>query len=80
MKEERKEELLQLKGANMDIDLFLNDNISWEQDCCPWNKDENTTEHKCAIKDISICKYFRGVKHPDIVLCAYSKVSNKSNN
>lgn len=66
------EKIIELDGANMDIDLMTNPNgISWKQDKCPWNIAENTNEHKCAIKNISICKYFRGIKSKDFVLCAY---------
>lgn len=56
----------------MDIDLTTNtSDISWEQDECPWNKEENTKEHKCAVKNVSICKYFCGVERLDTVLCDY---------
>lgn len=68
-----KEKINELKGANMDIDLFPNPNVSWEMDKCPWNEDENNDKHKCAVKDVSLCKYFRGIKKPDVVLCAYTK-------
>ncbi len=62
----------QLGGANMDIDLTSNpSDIQWEQTMCPWNKEENTREHKCAVKNISICKYFCGIKYLDSVLCSY---------
>ena len=27
--------------------------------------------HKCAVKNISICKFFCGVKYLDSVLCSY---------
>jgi hypothetical protein len=64
-----------LKGANMDIDLTSSKNISWKQDQCPWNKAGNTNEHKCAVKNISICDYFCGIEPFDIVLCGYSKKS-----
>ena len=60
-----------LKGANMDIDLLPNPNITWEQNKCPWNDSENTNEHKCAVKNTSICKHFKGIKQPDIVICDY---------
>ncbi len=60
----------ELKGANMDIDL-VSDNLEWPQDKCPWNVSENTKEHKCAVKNISICKYFCGIKYLDTVLCSY---------
>ena len=73
----KEERVRELKGANMDIDLLPNQKITWEQDTCPWNEAENTKEHKCAVKDISICKHFRGIKKPDIVLCAYSHESKK---
>lgn len=69
-----KEKTRELRGANMDIDLVseLKD-IQWVQDKCPWNLAENTKEHKCAVKNISICKHFRGIKKPDKVICAYPK-------
>lgn len=61
-----------LSGANMDIDLTTPDNqIEWQQDACPWNQAENTVQHKCAVKNISICPYFRGIEYLDIILCSY---------
>ncbi len=60
----------ELQGANMDIDL-VSENVAWDQSNCPWNEADNTTEHKCAVKDISICKYFCGIKYLDSVLCSY---------
>lgn len=66
------EEIRRLKGANMDIDLATpRGEISWEQDVCPWNHIEHTAEHRCARKNVSICKYFRGVEYVDILLCSY---------
>lgn len=68
------EEIRELDGANMDIDLTTSPkDIVWKQDKCPWNVAENTSEHKCAVKNISICKYFKGIKPDDFVLCAYLK-------
>ena len=60
----------ELAGANMDIDL-VSDSVDWNQDVCPWNEAENSKEHKCAVKDTSICKYFCGIKYLDSVLCSY---------
>ena len=60
----------ELKGANMDIDL-VSEEIDWKQAVCPWNEEENTKEHKCAVKNTSICKYFCGIKYLDSVLCSY---------
>tara|TARA_Y100000310_G_scaffold254189_1_gene261260 strand:+ start:243 stop:449 length:207 start_codon:yes stop_codon:yes gene_type:complete len=62
----------ELKGANMDIDLTSKKDVEWNQDKCPWNEKESTKKHKCAVKNVSICKHFKGVKAKDIVLCAYS--------
>lgn len=63
----------ELKGANMDIDLATSQNkIHWEQDKCPWNIAEKTSKHKCAVKNVSICRYFKGIKPKDVVLCAYT--------
>ena len=59
-------------GANMDIDLATPaESISWKQNDCPWNKQENSSTHKCAIKNISVCKYFCGIEYIDTVLCCY---------
>ena len=61
-----------LKGANMDIDLTSEQkDIHWEQDKCPWNEAEGTKDHKCAVKNISICNYFKGIEDPDIIICDY---------
>ena len=66
----------ELVGANMDIDL-VSDNVDWNQSVCPWNAAENSKEHKCAVKDTSICKYFCGIKHLDSVLCSYPNENKK---
>ena len=61
-----------LKGANMDIDLVTpQDDIVWRQDACPWNTAEVTNEHRCAVKNVSICPYFRGIEYLDTLLCSY---------
>ena len=68
------ENIKELKGANIDIDLVSNpDEIDWKQDKCPWNEVENVGEHKCAVKNVSLCKFFKGVKYPDIILCDYDE-------
>lgn len=65
---------LKLNGANMDIDLATESGkIGWKQGACPWNKEEKTREHKCAVKNISICKYFKGIEPKDTVICSYKK-------
>ncbi|MFC1617797.1 hypothetical protein ACFL2B_00790 [Patescibacteria group bacterium] len=67
-----KESIKKLRGGNIDIDLTSKpDDISWEQDKCPWNESEKTNEHKCAVKNVSICEYFCGVEYVDTVLCSY---------
>ncbi len=72
MKEKKKMEIKKLNGANIDIDLTTNENeISWKQQECPWNKKEGNKKHKCAVKNISICDYFCGIEAPDTVLCSY---------
>jgi hypothetical protein len=65
------ESIKELKGANLDIDLVSQKDTAWKQDRCPWNAAESTDEHRCAVKNVSICKYFRGIKPLDVVLCAY---------
>ena len=65
-------EIRELDGANMDIDLTTRaEDIQWKQDICPWNADDNKIEHKCAVKNTSICKYFCGIKALDTILCSY---------
>ena len=61
-----------LTGANMDIDLTTPaDEIAWQQAKCPWNEAEMTDQHRCAVKNVSICQYFCGVEYLDTVLCCY---------
>jgi hypothetical protein len=61
-----------LTGANMDIDLATPANtIAWQQAACPWNLEENTDQHRCAVKNTSICPHFCGVEYLDTVLCCY---------
>jgi hypothetical protein len=56
----------------MDIDLVTREAaISWTQDPCPWNAAEGVTNHRCAVKDTSICPYFHGIEPLDTVLCSY---------
>jgi len=67
-----------LAGANMDIDLATPPGtIAWQQDRCPWNQAEQTDEHRCATKNVSICRYFRGVEFLDTLLCCYPQVQSK---
>lgn len=66
------ETIRKLRGANIDIDLATSpDMIPWSQDKCPWNETEGTNEHKCAVKNTSICRYFCGVEYGDTLLCCY---------
>ena len=61
-----------LDGANMDIDLASPEaSIPWQQDRCPWNEAERTDNHKCAVKNVSICRFFCGIEFLDTVLCSY---------
>ena len=61
-----------LNGANMDIDLATPKGmIPWEQDRCPWNEVEKRNDHKCAVKNVSICRYFCGIEYLDTLLCCY---------
>ncbi len=64
--------MIKLSGANMDIDLCTPPaQIAWAQDKCPWNVDEGKDVHRCAVKNVSICKYFHGIERLDTVLCSY---------
>ena len=66
------EKIQKLKGANMDIDLTTpQGSIAWQQDACPWNAAENTDDHECAVKNISICPYFCAVEYIDTLWCSY---------
>jgi hypothetical protein len=61
-----------LAGANLDIDLATAANqISWHQAECPWNALEGHHQHRCAVKNVSICQYFCGVEYLDTLLCCY---------
>jgi hypothetical protein len=70
-----------LAGANMDIDLATPpEDISWSQAACPWNQAENSRQHRCAVKNISICQYFRGIEYMDTLLCSYPQESPMGGN
>lgn len=62
------EKIKKLMGANMDIDFS---NADFGNTDCLWNVAEKTNEHKCAVKNTSICKYFCGIQFLDSVLCSY---------
>lgn len=72
--------ILKLDGANMDIDLTSEGETSWKQSKCPWNVAEGTSEHKCAVKNISICDYFCGIEYADNVLCCYPDENTSEDN
>lgn len=66
--------LNKIKGANMDIDLIpAGEKVHWEMDKCPGNKAEKNNIHKCAVKNVSLCEYFRGIEYPDVVKCNYEQ-------
>lgn len=74
-------EIIKLAGANMDIDLMTPaSDIDWKQDTCPWNQVESVRKHKCAVKNISICPYFRGIEYMDTLLCSYPNLNPTSTN
>ncbi len=65
-----------LHGANMDIDLATPPGkIAWEQDPCPWNETDKSIMHHCARKNVSICRFFCGIKYLDTVLCCYPQAN-----
>ena len=66
--------ITKLLGANMDIDFS---NLNFGNSQCPWNLAEKTQEHKCAVKNTSICKYFCGIQYLDSVLCSYPHINIK---
>jgi hypothetical protein len=49
-------------GSNMDIDFS---NADFGNTRCPWNESDNTNDHKCAVKNTSICIYFYGIQFAD---------------
>lgn len=55
-----------IKGANMDIDFSEVEGMNWKPGECLWGKG-----HKCAVKNVSICKYFEGIEKEDTLLCSY---------
>jgi hypothetical protein len=81
MTKESNKVIQKFDGANMDIDLTTErKEIDWSQDKCPWNEAEKTDEHKCAIKNVSICPYFCGIEYLDNVLCCYPNKNPNENN
>jgi len=69
-----------LHGANMDIDLATPPgNIAWSQASCPWNDTDGVRDHRCAVKDTSICPFFCGIEYLDVVLCSYPNANPLKN-
>ena len=64
--------MIKIKGGNLDIDFNKVKGMAWEPGKCPWGP-----EHRCAVKNISICDYFAGIESPDIVLCQFDNKVNK---
>lgn len=62
------DKIRRLIGANMDIDFSCKD---FGSTTCPWNADDKTDSHRCAVKNTSICKFFCGIQYLDSVLCSY---------
>jgi len=62
-----------IEGANMDIDFSSVPGMDWQPGKCPWGP-----EHKCAVKNTSICEYFEGIEKLDVVLCSYPKKTRKN--
>jgi len=60
-----------LSGGNMDIDLILSSKKSREQNRVLGTEEDKTSRHKCAIKNKALCKHFKGIQIPNIILCAY---------
>jgi hypothetical protein len=53
----------------MDIDLTSPAGVTdWQQDRCPRHEDAGVSEHRCAVKHVSICPCFRGIEPLDTVL------------
>jgi len=67
----------ELRGGNLDLDLLPNPQVNWPQERCPWNVAEGVNTHRCAVKNVSMCEHFQGIKAPDVVLCSYPE--NKFN-
>jgi hypothetical protein len=64
-----------IPGGNADIDV--NGGTSWKQGKCPWTK-EDGKEHKCAVKNVSICDHFVSFgdnKAVDNIHCCYPKTN-----
>ena len=61
----------ELRAGNIDVNLLSNAEIGWATDRCPWNEKEQTEEHVCCAANKQKCRYFQGIKRPDVVLCGY---------
>lgn len=62
------DKIIRRMGSNMDIDFS---NPDYGDSRCPWDADEPLTDHKCAVKNTSICPFFCGIQYLDSVLCSH---------
>lgn len=51
--------------------MLYNESTGWKQAKCLWNQADWINNHKCTVKNISICKYFCGVQYLDALICWY---------
>jgi ectoine hydroxylase-related dioxygenase (phytanoyl-CoA dioxygenase family) len=61
----------EFRAGHTDIDMLPDPAIAWAQDRCPWNEEEGNEEHRCLVSGEHKCRYFQGMRRPDIVLCGY---------
>ena len=61
----------ELRAGHVNIDMLPNPDVGWTHDTCPWNEKEGNQDHRCLVSGEHKCRYFQGVKRPDIVMCGY---------
>lgn len=61
----------ELRAGRLELNLLPDPAAPAAAERCPWNEAEGTEEHVCHATGRQKCRYFQGLKRPDIVLCGY---------
>lgn len=61
----------ELRAGHVDVDLLPDPGTGRGQERCPWNEEEGEDTHRCLVAGEHKCRYFQGMRRPDIVLCGY---------
>lgn len=61
----------ELRAGHVHVDVAA-EATSWVREGCPWDEADGG-HHVCMSEEESSCRYYRGIKKPDVVVCGYPR-------